>query len=156
MALIGTTFALNIFAKKKRKEVYRMKKNLFIQAITILGFGIVILWLVKELLFPSNYLNLNISGTYGGEHMYGTYGFGVGTFSLLLVFLIKALIVLFVIALIVGLFMAVKNYIFTPQNISAFNGSTNRVEHPKKACNVCGKTLEDDWKACPYCAAEVK
>lgn len=132
-----------------------MKKNFFLQAILVLGFGIVILWLVKGLLFPSNYLNLNISGTYGGEHMYGTYGFGVGTFSLLLVFLIKVLIVLFVVALIVGLFMAVKNYIFTPQNVSAFNGYANKVEQPKKAC-ICGKPLEEEWKVCPYCATEVK
>jgi hypothetical protein len=89
-------------------------------------------------------------------NMNGSYGFGVGTFSLLLVFLIKILIVIFVIALLVGLAMAVKNYLFTPQDYAAFKNSFNRPEATKKTCAACGKALEDGWKVCPYCSAEIK
>lgn len=137
-----------------------MKKDALFKLILISIFGIVVLWLAKELLFPSNYLALgfNLSGNYGGEHMYmnGNYGFGTGTISVLLVFLIKVLIVIFVIALFVGLIMAVKNYIFTPQDIAALKGGFTRVEKPKKTCDICGKTLEDGWKVCPYCSVEIK
>lgn len=135
-----------------------MKKDSFLKLIIISILGIAVLWLAKELLFPSNYLGFYISGNYGGEHMYmnGNYGFGAGTFSVLLVFLIKFLIVLFVIALIVGLIMAAKNYIFTPQNMEAFKNGSARVEQPGKTCDICGKPLDNNWKVCPYCAAEVK
>lgn len=134
-----------------------MQKNSNFRLILISIVGIVILWLAKELLFPTNYFSANILGSYGGEHMYmNGYGFGLGTFSVLLVFLIKVLFVLFVIALLVGLVMAAKNYLFTQQDYAAFKGSFSQAPRPKKTCDVCGKTLEDGWKVCPYCAAEVK
>lgn len=135
-----------------------MKKDSFLKLIVISIIGIAVLWLAKEIFFPSNYLGFYITGNYGGEHMYanGNYGFGAGTFSVLLVFLIKVLIVLFVIALIAGLIMAAKNYIFTQQNIETFNNGSSHVENHKKTCEICGKTLENGWKVCPYCAAEVK
>lgn len=131
-----------------------MKKNSFLNIILILLFGIVILWLAKELLFPTNYLSIRING---GDHMYmnGSYGYGAGIFSALLVFLIKLLIVVFVIALIVGLIMAAKNYLFTPQDFAAFKGGFTQAPKPKKICGSCGKTLENEWKVCPYCAADV-
>lgn len=136
-----------------------MQKNSVLKLILISLVSIVILWLAKELLFPANYYSLNILGSYGGEHMnmngYG-YGFGLGTFSALLVFLIKVLFVLFVIALIVGLIMVAKNYLFTPQDYAAFKGGFTQAPKFNKTCDSCGKTLEDGWKVCPYCAAEVK
>lgn len=137
-----------------------MKKDSFLKIILVSIFGIVALLFAKELLFPSNYINLKISGNNGGEHMYmnGSYGngYGAGTLSVLLVFLIKVLIVLFVIALIVGLVMVAKNYLFTPQDFATFKGSYTPVQKPKNTCDICGKTLEEGWKVCPYCAAEVK
>lgn len=89
-------------------------------------------------------------------NMNGSYGYGVGTFSLLLVFIIKVLIVIFVVALLVGLILAVKNYMFTAQDTMAFKNSFRRPEFSKKTCDICGKNLEDEWKVCPYCGAEVK
>ncbi|MDF2941704.1 MAG: hypothetical protein K0S01_562 [Herbinix sp.] len=137
-----------------------MKKDLALKVILFSVFGIVLLWLAKEILFPANYLGFrfNINGNYGGDNMYmnGNYGVGTGTFSVLLVFLIKFLIVVFVLALVVGLFMAAKNYLFTTQDINAFKGSFTPVEKSRKTCDICGKTLESGWKVCPYCAAEVK
>ncbi|BCJ98442.1 zinc ribbon domain-containing protein [Anaerocolumna chitinilytica] len=135
-----------------------MKKDSFLKLIIISFIGIVVLWFAKELLFPSNYLGINISGNYGGEHMYmsGNYGFGAGTFSVLLIFLIKVLIVLFVVALIVGLIMVAKNYIFTPQNMEAYKSGSTPVEQPRKTCDICGKPLDNNWKVCPYCGTEAK
>jgi hypothetical protein len=134
-----------------------MKKDSFLKLIVVSFLGIIILWLAKELFFPSNYLGFYISNNYGGEHMYmnGNYGFGAGTISVLLIFLIKVLIVLFVIALVVGLIMAAKNYLFTSQDMETFKNGFKRAEQPKKNCNTCGKTLENGWKVCPHCAAEV-
>lgn len=134
-----------------------MQKNSILKLILVSIVGIVILWLAQQLLFPTNYFRFNIFGNYGGEHMYmNNYGFGLGTFSALLVFLIKVLFVLFVIALIVGLVMVAKNYLFTQQDYAAFKGGFTQAPRPKKTCDICGKTLEDGWKVCPYCAAEVR
>lgn len=134
-----------------------MKKISIYKLILISIVGIVILWLAKELLFPMNYFSVNILGSYGGEHMYmNGYGFGLGTFSVLLVFLFKVLLVIFVIALLVALVMAAKNYLFTQQDYEAFHGGFTQAPGPKKTCDSCDKTLEDGWKVCPYCAAEVK
>jgi hypothetical protein len=136
-----------------------MKKDSNFKLILISIVGIVFLWLAKELLFPTNYFGVNIVGSYGGEHMnmngYG-FGFGTGSFSVLLVFLIKVLMVLFVVALVVALVMAAKNYLFTSQDFTTFRGGFTQAQKPKKLCETCGKTLEDGWKVCPYCAAEVK
>jgi hypothetical protein len=120
-----------------------MQKNSNFRLILISIVGIVILWLAKELLFPTNYFSVNILGSYGGEHMYmngNGYGFGLGTFSVLLVFLIKVLFVLFVIALLVGLVMAAKNYLFTQQDYAAFKGSFTQAPRPKKTCDVCSRS----------------
>lgn len=138
-----------------------MQKNSILKIILVTFIGIIVLWLMKEILFPSNYFNLNLTGSYGGGHMNninmnGSYGFGAGTFSLILVFFIKVLFVIFVIALLIGLFLTIKNYIFTPQDYDAFKNSFRRPEFSKKTCDICGKTLEDGWKVCPYCSAEVK
>ncbi len=135
-----------------------MQRNSILKVILITFIGIIALWIAKEILFPSNYFGLNITGRYGGAHMnmYGNYGFGVGTFSVLLAFLIKLFIVIFVIALIIGLVITVKNYIFTPQDYAAFKNSFSHSRSTKKTCDICGKTLEEGWKVCPYCASEVK
>jgi flagellar biosynthesis protein FlhB len=137
-----------------------MKKDTSLRIIIFSIIGLIILWLVKVLLFPANYygFRLNILESNGGDHMYmnGNYGYGALSLSTVLVFLIKFLIILFVIALIVGLVMAAKNFLFNSQNLSAFKNSFTPVQKPAKICEVCGKTLEDSWKVCPYCAAEVK
>lgn len=104
---------------------------------------------------------MNMYGNNGGDfmngnYMNGNYGSGAGTFSVLLVFLIKFLIVIFIIALVIGLFMAAKNYLFNAQDVNAFKGNFTTIEKPRKTCDICGKTLESGWKVCPYCAAEVK
>jgi len=84
-----------------------------------------------------------------------TLGF-VGTISALLLFLIKVLFVLFIVGLVVGISIAIKNYIFTAEDVakikSTFIGKKTVVI--KETCSICGKELNDDWKLCPHCGKE--
>lgn len=136
-----------------------MKKGSAFYFAFIALFGIIALWFIKEIFFPNtNFgLSFNIGGNYGGNHMYmnGNYGYGMGTFSVLLVFLIKFFIVIFIISLLVALFMTAKNYLFTAQDIATFKGTFSGNSKPKKACTNCGKTVEDDWKVCPHCGIQL-
>lgn len=79
-----------------------------------------------------------------------------GTISVALLFLIKVLFVLFIIGLVVGIGIAIKNYIFTKEDVdkikSTFTGKKTVVI--KETCSICGKELNDDWKLCPHCGKE--
>lgn len=79
-----------------------------------------------------------------------------GTFSLILLFLIKVLFVLFIIGLVVGIAIAIKNFIFTTEDVekikSTFTGKKTVII--KEVCSKCGKELNDDWKLCPHCGKE--
>lgn len=84
-------------------------------------------------------------------------GFGI-SISLLLTFLIKFLFVVFVIGLVGGLIVAAKNYIFTPEDIenfkSTFKGTKTTAN--KQTCSVCGREVNPEWRACPYCSTTIK
>jgi cytochrome b subunit of formate dehydrogenase len=84
-------------------------------------------------------------------------GFGF-SIALLLTFLIKFLFVVFIVGLVGGLVVAAKNYIFTPEDIenfkSTFKGTKTTVA--KLTCSVCGKEVNPEWKACPYCSATIE
>ena len=122
--------------------------------------GIIGLWLIYVLLFGASYgINIGFRDNYGGGHMYmGTAaGMGfAGSLSLILLFLIKVLFVLFIIGLVVGIAIAIKNYIFTTEDVekikSTFTGKKTVII--KEVCSICGKELNDDWKLCPHCGKE--
>lgn len=138
-----------------------MNKDSTLKIIAFSILGILILWIANMLLFSTgNGINVNFRGYYGGEHMYSGYGYGNGfngTISVLLMFLIKVLFFVFVVALIVGLILMVKNSIFTPEDIATIKGAFNsKNQTPKKVCDSCGKELDPKWKACPYCGKEVE
>lgn len=84
-------------------------------------------------------------------------GFGFSMASLL-IFLINFLFVVFVVGLVGGVVVAVKNYIFTPEDIenfkSTFKGTKTIVK--KQTCSVCGKEVKPEWKACPYCSTTIE
>ena len=82
------------------------------------------------------------------------YSSGTGILSVVLVVFIKLLVVVFVVSLLIGLFIVAKNYLFNAQDIAALKSTFVPVAKPKKTCSACGKTLENEWKVCPYCAAE--
>lgn len=83
-------------------------------------------------------------------------GTGIGSATVLtavLIFLLKVLFVLFIVSLFVGLAVSVKKYFFTEEDIkkikSTFTGKKSIVL--KEICSECGKEIETEWKACPYC-----
>jgi hypothetical protein len=83
---------------------------------------------------------------------------GTGLITLLLTFLIKLLFVLFIVGLIGGLVVVAKNYIFTPEDIENFKFTfkVNKVTSEKQTCIVCGKEVNLEWKACPYCSTTIE
>lgn len=120
------------------------------------------LWLVHALFFNSgNVLSIGVRGGYNGNHLNMGIGMGygagtAGTISLILIFLIKALFVLFIVGLVAGLAIAVNKYLFTEEDVqqikSTFTGKKTVVV--KEVCSICGKELEDKWKVCPHCGKE--
>lgn len=84
----------------------------------------------------------------------GAIGSGTGIITVVLALFIKVLVVVFILSLLVGLFILAKNYLFTAQDIAALKSSFVPVAKTKKICSACGKTLENEWKVCPYCAEE--
>ncbi|BCN29586.1 zinc ribbon domain-containing protein [Anaeromicropila herbilytica] len=87
-------------------------------------------------------------------YMNGYVGNGLGTISMLLVFLIKFFVVAFIISLLVALFIVAKNYIFTAEDLSTIKNSFKLNSKEKKTCFSCGKNLKDEWNVCPYCGVE--
>lgn len=86
-------------------------------------------------------------------------GFNYGaasTISFLLLLLIKVFFVLFIIGLTVGIIIAVKNYVFTEEDIAQLKGTFKAKEttETKTLCTECGKELKAEWNSCPYCGTE--
>lgn len=120
------------------------------------------LWLVHALFFNSgNGLSIGIRSGYNGSHfnMGVGMGYGVGTagtISIILMFLIKVLFVLFIVGLVAGIAVTIAKYLFTAEDVqkikSTFTGKKTMVV--KESCSICGKELEDEWKVCPHCGKE--
>lgn len=114
---------------------------------------LVVLWLVREFLFPGSGASLSFSGNYGGGHMYTGANYGsTETFTVLLSSLIKLISAFFVVGLVVGLIFIVKDIIFTKEDIQSIK-QTFKGEKKEK-CSSCGKDLNDQWRLCPYCGKE--
>ena len=84
-------------------------------------------------------------------------GFGL-SIVVILTFLIKFLFVVFVVGLVGGIFVAVKDYIFTAEDVEGFKNTFkfNKTAEKKQTCIVCGKEVNPEWKACPYCSATIE
>jgi uncharacterized membrane protein len=86
-------------------------------------------------------------------------GFGIGygsvLFSLLLV-LVKILFAVFVVALIAGIVVYIKNNIFTKEEIESIKNtfSGKKPVSQLEACTACGNAIEAEWKLCPLCGKE--
>lgn len=132
-------------------------KSLGVLLLVILG-----LWLVYSLVAGTGYgFSMGYNGTSEGGHFYMGYGNGyglLGGLSLILLVLLKVLFVLFIIGAVVGAFIAVKNYVFTKEEIEKIKSSfsTKKTEDTKIFCTDCGKEVSKDWKLCPYCGKELK
>lgn len=134
------------------------KSNPILKILAVLLLSILGLTLIRELFFGTGYgLGISLRGSHEGGYIYMGTGLGfAGTISALLLVLIKVLFVLFIVGLIVGIAIAVKNYVFTAEDVekikSTFTGKKTVVI--KETCSDCGKELNDDWKVCPHCGKE--
>ncbi len=133
-----------------------MKGNWLFRLIAVLAIAILGLWLLQTLLFGiGTGMSFGYRGNIGGGHMYGL-GYGFSATSLLLL-LIKFLFVVFVIAFIAGLFVWIKNNIFTSDDVEAMrNTLRGKSRANTAACSICGKEVSTDWKVCPYCGKELE
>lgn len=90
----------------------------------------------------------------GPMNMYMGYGYGFnGTLALFMMFMIKVLFFLFMVGLVVGIGVFIKNHVFTAEDVrkikSTFSVKPEVVA--KEQCSVCSKELQPEWKVCPYC-----
>ena len=76
-----------------------------------------------------------------------------GTLSILFLILIKVLFVAFVIGLVGGGIVFIKNTLFTEEEKAKFRVifTGNQVVTQKRTCVHCEKEIKAEWKACPYC-----
>jgi hypothetical protein len=140
--------------------VNELKKDSAIKIIGVAFLAIVVLWLIKTILFGAGFgMGVNVRTNYGGGSMYmgNSLGFGI-SISLLLTYLIKFLFVVFIVGLVGGLVVVAKNYIFTPEDIETFKApfKGSKSTSTKTTCMECGKELNSDWKACPYCGTSIE
>ena len=87
---------------------------------------------------------------------YAATGSLLGTTSFILLILIKVLVVLFIIGLVVGIAIAIKNYIFTEEDVKRIKCTLSGNKTAKHTCSACGKELGNQWIACPYCGNEIE
>lgn len=137
-----------------------MKKDSNIKIIGVAALAVIVLLFLKAILFPTGY-GMSVSYTMP-THMSNSYNYSYGfnnfsgSVTLLLALLIKALLIVFVIALLVGLIMFLKNHVFTQEDITFIkNTFTGKVEKTNKVCSECGGNLNEEWKVCPHCGKEV-
>lgn len=140
----------------KNKE-FSILKYLGVLLITIFG-----LWLVYTLVQGTGYgINAGFRGNHEGGRFYMGYGYGygvTGTIATLLLILIKVLFVLFIVGLVIGIAIAIKNYIFTAEDVEKIKCTITgrKTVVIKEVCSICGKELESDWKVCPHCGKDLK
>jgi hypothetical protein len=90
----------------------------------------------------------------GGENMGNGLMFG-GTATYILMILIKIFFSLFVLGLVGGLIVWIKNNVFTAEERESIKGVfTGKKAVVKEICSTCRKELSREWKVCPYCGYE--
>jgi len=137
-----------------------VKKDYAIKVIGMSIIAIVVLLLIKAILFPTGFgLGINVRTNYGVGRMYMGNGLGFGlSVSLLLTYLIKFFFAVFVIGLVGGLIIIIKNNVFSSEDLEAFKApfKWNESTIAKVTCRECGKELNADWKSCPHCGTSVE
>ncbi len=137
-----------------------MKKDSTIKIIGVSALAIIALWLLRLILFPTGNgisVSYRVPMHMGNGYVYGNglNSFG-GSGALLLAFLIKVLLIVFVIALLLGFLMFIKNHVFTQEDILMIKNSfAGKPDRSSKVCLECGKNLNEDWKICPHCGKEI-
>ena len=81
----------------------------------------------------------------------------IGTVSYLLLLIIKVLFVVFIIGLVAGVIVWIKNNnLFTEEDVKTIKGAfiTTKVVEIKELCSACTKELNSGWKVCPHCGTD--
>lgn len=81
-----------------------------------------------------------------------------GTLTILFLILIKVLFVAFIVGLVVGGIMFIKEAFFTEEEKAKIKAmlANNHISIEKKTCACCGEELKATWKACPHCGRTIK
>lgn len=130
-----------------------VRSNTFLKLAADSLIAILGLWIFYTLLFGNGYvLNSSIGWYHGGGGIYMGTGLAI-TLPFILMFLIKALSVLFLVGLVLGIAIAIKNVVFPEEDVVRIKGEFNgkKTIIIKEACDICGKELENDWVVCPHC-----
>jgi hypothetical protein len=82
----------------------------------------------------------------------------MGNTTYLLTILIKILFAVFVLGLIGGIIVWVKDYLFTPEDKATIRQTFIVNKQPVKVevCSICGKEQHHEWKRCPFCGGETE
>ncbi len=135
-------------------------KNSMIKIVGVISLVIIALWLLLNILYPMGFgmtMNYTMPTNMGNgfNYSYGFNNYG-GFATLLLGSLIKVLIIALFVTLLFGIFMYVKNNVFSKEDIDLIKKAfTDGQSKSDKVCSECGKSLNTDWKVCPYCGNEV-
>lgn len=81
-----------------------------------------------------------------------------GSVAILLLILIKVLFVAFVLGLVVGIIVLIKDTLFSEEEKAKIKGvfTGNQKVTVKKTCTHCEKEIKTTWKACPYCGNSIE
>ena len=81
-----------------------------------------------------------------------------GSITILFLILIKVLFVAFVLGLVVGIIVLIKDILFTDEDKAKIKGvfTVNQKIIVKKTCTNCEKEIKTTWKACPYCGKSIE
>lgn len=136
-------------------------KNSTFKMIGVVTIVIIALWLLLNILYPTGY---GISMNYSMPIHMGNgfnYSFGFNNFSgsatLLLALLIKVFLIALFVTLLFGIFMYVKNNVFTKEEVDTMkNTFTSKQSKSDKTCLECREALNAEWKVCPYCGKVIE
>lgn len=132
----------------------KANENTIFKLIVVSIIGVFALWFLYTLIAGTgNGISVGFRGNYGNGYMYMGSGLSISSIMLLLV---KFLFVLFVVGLVGGATVFIKNNLFTQEDIEKIKGTfaSNTVQEVKEefvVCSTCGKEIDAEWKACPYC-----
>lgn len=130
-----------------------MRRHEVLNFLGITFLGLIVLWLVKALFFPTGYgfaVRYNMPEYHGSSYGQAySAGIGYNSFPSLL---IQILIVLFTVALLAGIFMVAINFLFSANGITAIKSHfPDRPNQAAVICDQCGKELNPEWNVCPCC-----
>ena len=133
-----------------------MKGDRSLQIIGISFLGLIVLWLVNTIFFPSGN---GMSVRYNMPSYYSDVYTNYNGINGLIISIIQVLLVVFIVAFVVGVVMIVKNNLLMTEDKDSINQQftynpdhiKNELVNEKINCVECGCELELEWEICPNC-----